>query len=125
MFIAGNLKKGPIFIYDKTPYKNSDINSFFINRNMNSNFVTMTSQPFTQSQEGSCDYTFGGRMSQFLKCSKSGNYENTSTFSYQNNMSSQNNRQVQNFQQNVTYSTQNHSNTSSTSKKFNLQFVDI
>ena len=47
MFVGSNLKKGPIFIYDKTPYKNSNINSSFINQNIHSNFVTMTSQPFT------------------------------------------------------------------------------
>ena len=125
MFVGSNLKKGPIFIYDKTPYKSLSINSSFVHQNMNSNFVTMTSQPFTQSQEGFCDCTFGGRMSQFSQCSESSNYENASTFSCQHNMFSQDNRQYQNFHHNTTYNTQNHKNTTSTSNKFNLRFVDI
>ena len=63
-------------------------------------------------------------MSQFSQCNESGNYENASTFKYQNNMSSQYNQQVKKTQQNVTYGTQSHSNSSSTSNKFNLRFVD-
>ena len=125
MFVASNLKKGPIFIYDKTPYKTSNTSGPFMNGHMNSNFVTVAHQPFTQSQDDFSDYAFRNRLSQLSQYSESSNYENSSMISYQQNMTLQNNPQVPNFQQNTTYMIQNPNNASSKTNKEDIRFVDI
>ena len=65
MLVSCNLRKRPIFLYDKTPYKNVNQDLSFMTPNANYNHFGSQSQPFTHSQEGFHDFIDRHYHSQF------------------------------------------------------------
>ena len=79
MLVSCNLKKRPIFIYDKTPYKTTNVNMNFLNGTVDQNYISTQNQPYTQSQTILGNNMFCSDLSQLSQNSEYSNYQNSHT----------------------------------------------